>query len=143
MGTYTVSLKVTNNSGYNQISHLINVSNSQYTFLVGNYEVDDHEVKFLTIYNDQITATAEPNKFNTGRFGNYENGIVYFLVNGTTVTVPLQIVHCGTPPNDFDHTFNGSGYFTNINGEIQIYINYYDSYSLGVFKHNAKYIKNQ
>jgi PKD repeat protein len=141
MGTYPVSLKVTNNSGSNQITHQINVSNSQYTFLVGNYTIVDNEVKKSLLYNDQIIATEIPTKFYTGRFGNYENGNVYFSVNGTVITVPIQIVHCGTPPNDFDHTFNGTGNFTNKNGEIHIQINYYDSYNSGVSKHNAKYTK--
>jgi len=138
-GTYTVILKVTNNAGLSQKTQAIYVSNYDYAFFAGNYNVIDEGAGSTTSYTDVITATAQSNKFYTANFGNLANSSIYFLLNGTTVTVPSQTVHCGTPPNDLDHTFIGNGYFIQENDVVNMVVNYRDSTYLGVYNKIGRY----
>jgi len=140
--TYMVTLKVTNIAGTSQITELIDVSNHQYSFFIGNYNVTDENFGNIIHYSDQITGSIEAtNKFFTGRFGNYDNASVYFLASGTTVTVPSQVVHCGTPPNDLDHTFKGNGYFNHIGDSVKMVIDYTDYSTIGNFIRTGSYTK--
>ncbi len=142
VGNYNVTFKVTNNAGFHKIIQTIYVANNDYSFLVGNYNVVDDDGSSTINYTDQITpTTGVPNKFYTTKFGNLLNASVFFTVSGTTITIPTQTINCGTPPNNIDHTFYGDGYFVVNNEAVNIFIDYYDSSSLGVFKHTAKYNK--
>ncbi len=143
MGTYSVMFKVTNNAGTVQVYQNVHVSDYVYTFLPGTYNVIDAGASGTPInYIDEITSSRKTiDTFYIHKFANFQNGLVYFIVNGTTINIPSQTVHCGTPPNDIDHTFHGSGYFIEKENYITIFINYSDSSSLGYFEKTAKYVK--
>jgi len=142
IATYIVSLKVTNSAGTSMITEQVTVANQHFEFLIGNYNILDEGLGVYYSYSDQITPTAkEPNKFFTSRFGNYENANVYFLTSGTTVTVPSQTLVCGSPPNQIEHTFSGTGYFKKTGDAVTIIIEYQDSSALGNNNRTATYTK--
>ncbi len=132
-GTYTVTLKVTNNAGYNQKSQTVNVANFIYSFLAGSYSVVDVCNGYTTNYTENITASiTDPNKFYCNKFGNYNNALVYFIVSGTTINIPSQTVLCGISPT-LDHTFSGSGNYSHNGSNVTINITYSDVSSIGAF----------
>lgn len=65
-----------------------------------------------TPWQETITSsTLTYNKINFQRFADYDNGIAYGIISGTTITIPTQMVTCGNPLAD--RQFSGSGTFTN------------------------------
>ena len=70
-------------------------------------------------YTDNITASGTVNnRIFVEKFAGYVNGSVYFDINGTNITIPVQTVTCGNPSADRD--FSGTG---TINGAV-LTINY-------------------
>ena len=65
-----------------------------------------------TPWQETLTSsTLTYNKINFQRFADYDNGIAYGTISGTTITIPTQMVTCGSPLAD--RQFSGSGTFTN------------------------------
>jgi hypothetical protein len=65
-----------------------------------------------TPWQETITSsTLTNNKINFQRFADYDNGIAYGTISGTTITIPTQMVNCGSPLAN--RQFSGSGSFTN------------------------------
>jgi hypothetical protein len=74
-----------------------------------------------TPWAEPLTASSiTNNRINFARFADYDNGIAYGTISGTTITIPTQVVHCGNPAAD--RQFSGSGTFTN--GFTSFTINY-------------------
>jgi PKD repeat protein len=142
INNYDVKLLVSNIYGSSQIIQTIKVGNNDYSFLMGNYNIVDENAGGPIYYTDLITPSLEIyNKFFTSRFENLENAVIFFLASGTTITIPSQTIRCGTPPNDIDHNFYGSGYYVHSGDNLKIYIDYHDNSSLGNFRRSAVYTK--
>jgi hypothetical protein len=76
-----------------------------------------------TPWQEHITASSiTNNKINFERFADYDTGIAYGTISGTTITIPSQMVTCGSTGNVANRQFTGSGTFTN--GFTQFTINY-------------------
>jgi len=111
-GLYTLTYSVKDAAG-NTGTATRKVTVDAGAFLAGTYSVVDVSNGVTTDYSDNITAsTTTLNKINVAKFGDYSSGAVYMTLSGTNVDLPSQVVHCGTPPNDVDHTFQGTGTFT-------------------------------
>jgi PKD repeat protein len=142
INNYEVKLLVANIYGSNQTVQTIKVGNNEYSFLIGNYNVLDEGSGVPLSYSDQVTPSIEQsNKFFFSRFANLENAMVYFLASGTCVTIPSQTLRCGTPPNDIDHNFFGTGYYIHSGDNLMMQIEYHDNSTLGNFKRVATYTK--
>lgn len=87
----------------------------------GSYSVLDSLNSGATYtYTDIITpSSTQNNRLLVTEFAGYNNGSVYFDVNGTNVILPSQLVNCGSPAAD--RTFVGNGTFV---GNNVIRINY-------------------
>ncbi len=132
--TYSVTLTATNKFGNTVETKIIHVEANNYSFLAGSYTIIDVANGYTSSYSDNITISpTNHSKFFTAKFANYLNASVYFTVSNTNITVPSQTVLCGTPPNDVNHTFLGTGNYTNSSGNITINITYSDHSSLGNF----------
>lgn len=131
--SYVVSLTASNKFGNAIQTKTIQVENNyNYSFLAGSYSVVDVANGYTSTYSDNITmSSTNNNKFFTARFANYTNAIVYFTVSSNSINIPSQTVLCGTPPNDVNHTFQGTGNYTNNGGNIKIYITYSDISTFG------------
>ncbi len=109
-GIYTTTFSATDAAG-NQASktRTVNVVNEA-DYLAGSYSVVDEIPGGTYPYTDQISPDYETNnKVSVTKFACYQNGAVYFNINGTSVILPLQTVHCGTSPDIYDRAFSGSG----------------------------------
>jgi hypothetical protein len=112
-------------------------------FLAGSYNVEDFVGSSSTgTYIESISANSTTwNRINFTKFAFYQNAAVYGTIAGTTITIPTQTVHCGLTPNDKDHTFAGSGTYTNSN-PISFTINFTDISTDGTFTCHDVYLAN-
>ncbi len=110
-------------------------------FLAGTYTVEDFVGSTSTgTYPETITASsATYNRINFTKFGFYSNATVYGTIDGVTITIPSQTINCGLTPNNKDHTFSGSGTFSNSN---TFTINFTDVSSDGTFTSHDVYTLN-
>jgi PKD repeat protein len=125
VGSYSVILAASNAFGTSKDTVVILVVNPL-DYLLGSYMVNDSSAYGIFDYSDVITQVPGYNdRIRVTKFGYYINGVVYFVVSGYNVYVPLQTVNCGSPAQN--HTFSGSGVI-NPSGPV-IVINYTDSTS--------------
>ncbi len=110
-------------------------------FLSGSYTVTDYTGSTSNgSYPETITSTSGiHNRINFSKFAFYQNAAVYADVSGTTITVPTQTVYCGLAPNAMNHTFSGSGTYTN---STTFTINYTDVSTSGTFSCHGDYVHN-
>jgi hypothetical protein len=113
-------------------------------FLNGTYTAVDWvgAVQTAGNYTEYITPSSTVwNKVNFTKFGFYQNAAVYGTIAGTTITIPSQTVYCGLVPNDKNHTFSGSGTFTNSSPFI-FTITFHDSSTDGEYDCHEVYTLN-
>jgi PKD repeat protein len=129
--TLVVTLKVTNNLGTHQLSKSIQVRSYGLSFFIGNYDVVNVYNGTTTNYTDSIIAsTSDTTRFFYKKFANFQNALVYFNVSGTDISIPSQTINCGTPPNNMNHTFLGTGHYMLYGTSVIMDINYSDSFSV-------------
>jgi len=130
-GVYTLTYNVKDAAGNSADPKTRKVTVDAAAFLAGSYTVTDVSNGYTSTYPDNVTAsTTQKNKISFAKFGNYSNALVSALLSGTSVEVPQITVKCGTPPNDVDHTFQGTGTF---NTSSKINITYSDNSVYGNF----------
>jgi hypothetical protein len=114
-GDYTLTYSSTDKAGnIAKVERTVTVDGALY--LDGSYDVADNVNGSITNYVESITSsTINFNKIYFSRFGNYDDGTVYATVSGKTITIPSQIVQCGTSPNIASRNFTGSGTFVSHN----------------------------
>jgi hypothetical protein len=109
---------------------------TSFTYMVTDYP-DGGPVG--TPFAETITLSSlENNRINFVRFADYDNGIAYGTISGTTITVPSQVVLCGSP--QASRQFTGSGTFTN--GFTQFTINYTEVTNSTTATGHSIYVKN-
>lgn len=110
-------------------------------FLAGNYTVEDFVGSTSTgTYPETITVSSTVyNKINFTKFGFYQNATVYGTIDGVTITIPSQTVNCGLAPDNKNHTFSGSGTFSNT---TTFTINFTDVSTDGTFTCHDVYTLN-
>ena len=139
-GDYTRTYIATDAAGNMQTAdRLVTVDGGLY--LQGIYTCEDFVDGTSTgVYYEAISSsTTMWNKIHFTKFANYPNAAVYATISGTTITVPTQTVHCGVVPDDVDHTFSGSGTFTN-NLPISFQITYTDVSAFGTYNGYDTYV---
>ncbi len=142
-GTYTLTYTATDAAGNEgKTTRTVKVVNSSEN-LAGSYTgVDTAPYPGTAGSSFPVTLTASGttnNRLIVSKFANYLNAGVYINVSGSLVSVPSQVVHCGTAPNDFDHTFKTSTINTSsgisTTGVTTITIYYTDDYNDGAAQH--------
>jgi PKD repeat protein len=107
VGTYKVTLTVSNSHGSSFDSLYVNVVNAL-DYLEGSYNVQDSSMYGIFDYTDNITVSqVYANRVDVTKFAYYLNGAVYFTISGYNVTIPTQTVNCGSPAAN--RTFSGTG----------------------------------
>lgn len=141
-GDYTITYTATDAAG-NTATETRAVTVDGGLFLAGSYTVEDFVGSTSTgTYAETITTSSlSYNRINFTKFGFYQNATVYGTIEGKTITIPTQTLNCGLAPNNKDHTFSGSGTFTNIN-PLTFTINFTDVSSDGTFTCHDVYTIN-
>ena len=105
---YTITYSVSDAAGnVGEAERVIKVKNAVAN-MAGTYSVAGTDGTNNWTYNDQITVSNTVNKrIWVARIGNYNNGAVYFTVNGNNIVIPMQTVNCGNPAAN--RTFSGQG----------------------------------
>jgi len=107
-GTYTFTYTVSDAAGnVGEAKRKVNVVN-QSKNMAGTYSIAGTDPSGPFSYTDVISASNVINhRIWVTRLGNYNNGAVYFDINGNNVVIPMQTVNCGTPAAN--RTFSGTG----------------------------------
>jgi hypothetical protein len=139
-GEYPLTYSATDAAG-NTASETRTVTVDGGLFLAGNYTVEDFVgAASQGTYPETITTSSTVyNKINFTKFGFYQNATVYGTIDGVTITIPSQTVNCGLAPDNKNHTFSGSGTFTN---STTFTINFTDVSTDGTFTCHDVYTLN-
>lgn len=107
-GTYTIKYSVSDAAGnVGTAKRMVTVINEA-AGKAGNYAVAGSDGTNTWTYSDVITASSiKNNRLLVARIGNYNNGVVYFDISGTSISIPMQTVNCGNPAAN--RTFSGQG----------------------------------
>jgi hypothetical protein len=141
-GNYSLVYSATDSAGNNATAtRTVTVDGG--LFLAGSYTAEDYTGStYNGNYTESISASSTTwNRINFTKFAFYQNAAVYGTIAGTTITIPTQTVHCGLAPNDKDHTFAGSGTYTNTS-PIGFTINFTDISTDGTFTCHDVYLAN-
>lgn len=140
-GEWTVIYSATDKAGNtNTKTRTVTVDGG--LFLQGSYTAEDFvgSTSYGT-YSETITPSSTIwNKINFTKFGKYTNAAVYGTISGGTITIPSQTLLCGLPPDDKNHTFSGSGTYTNVS-PFTFTINFHDSSSDGEYDCHDVYVR--
>jgi len=141
-GVYTITYTATDGAG-NSATAAREVTVDGGLYLAGSYTVEDFvgSTSYGT-YAETITASSTSfNRINFTKFGKYVNATVYGTISGKTITIPTQTMECGTPPDNKNHTFNGSGTFTS-SSPLTFTITFHDSSADGEYDCHDVYVIN-
>ncbi len=107
-------------------------------YLSGIYTIDNYiTTAFDSTYNDTIAITTKNNQIEFKNFGTLKNAKVLGTIKGSQITIPSQVVSCGTPAHN--KTFSGSGSFTS---DSVFTINYSITDTTFQYSGHGNYIKN-
>lgn len=141
-GVYTITYTATDAAG-NSATATREVTVDGGLYLAGSYTVEDFvgSTSYGTYAETITTSSLSFNRINFTKFGKYVNATVYGTIEGKTITIPTQTIECGLAPDNKNHTFSGSGTFTNIN-PLTFTINFHDSSTDGEYDCHDVYTLN-
>jgi hypothetical protein len=107
-GTYTLTYTATDKAG-NVGTATREVIVDAAPYVAGDYTLTDVSTT-TTTGTDAITAVSgTPNKICIHRFANYDDGVMYATLEGSSIYVIGATVTCGTSPDIAPRTFQGTG----------------------------------
>ena len=123
VGTYTVTYTAKDKAGNTETqTRTVNVVD-----IAGHYatavDVSPYPGGTSNSYSEDVyLANDGTGKVNVTKFGDYENGSVYFNLTSThTFSIPSQVVTCGTAPYVAPRTFSGTGTINTTAPQVTIF----------------------